>query len=91
MRSQWSLHKNYIDIFDILQFDNSPNNPDYSWIQEERSAESNIFFSSIKGQYNSSKPEANIAKLHTDFPQSIILVSMFNPTHLKRNVDAILT
>jgi aryl-alcohol dehydrogenase-like predicted oxidoreductase len=91
MRSQWSLHKNYMDVFDIIQFDNSPNNPDYAWIQDERSAVSNIFFSSIKGQYNLSKPEENIAKLHTDFPQSIILVSMFNPTHLKRNVDAILT
>jgi aryl-alcohol dehydrogenase-like predicted oxidoreductase len=89
MRSQWSLHKNYIDTFDILQFDNSPNNSDYSWIQEKRSGDSNIFFSSIKGQYNSSKPEENIAKVHTDFPQSVILISMFNPIHILKNAAAI--
>jgi aryl-alcohol dehydrogenase-like predicted oxidoreductase len=89
MRSQWSLHTNYLNVFDIIQFDNAPNNPDYQRILVERSNQSNIFFSSIKDSVGTSNPEENISKLHADFPKSVILISMFNPNHILKNVAAI--
>lgn len=89
MRSQWSLHANYLNVFDIIQFDNAPNNPDYQQMIEKRSNESNIFFSSIKNCAGTSNPEENISKLHADFPKSVILISMFNPIHILKNVAAI--
>ena len=89
MRSQWSLHANYLNVFDIIQFDNAPNNPDYQRILEKRRNESNIFFSSIKDCIGISNPEENISTLHADFPKSVILISMFNPIHILKNVAAI--
>jgi aryl-alcohol dehydrogenase-like predicted oxidoreductase len=85
MRSQEHLHQDYIDQFDILQFDNSPGAPDYEKVKNTRENKPNIFFSPLRGGSREMKAGDKLLKLSNDFPSSVILCSMFKPEHIKSN------
>lgn len=88
-RSQEHLHKDYLSNFDLLQFDNSPGSSGYNHVVAERSHQSNIFFSPLNGGTKTMTPSEKLNKLFADFPNSVVLCSMFNQQHLKNNVDLI--
>ncbi|MEO6187945.1 MAG: aldo/keto reductase [Ginsengibacter sp.] len=86
MKDQLKLHRDYLNSFDVLQFNNSPLDPDYNEICEERGKTSNIFFSPFRSFSGSISHGAKLQALFTDFPGSVVLCSMFNVEHLKENV-----
>ncbi|WP_366182412.1 aldo/keto reductase [Flavobacterium ovatum] len=86
MQNQKELHTNYLESFDILQFNNSPGILNYEDVKKDRSNKANIFFSPINGVENTLLPEEKLLKLNEDFPESVILCSMFNEKHLASNV-----
>jgi predicted aldo/keto reductase-like oxidoreductase len=88
-KHQKKLHTNYLDFFDILQFNNSPGDDDYSQIIEDRADVPNILFSPLSGGNSYISPSEKLQKLGKDFPQSIILCSMFNENHIKSNIDSL--
>lgn len=85
MQNQQKLHTDYLNKFDVLQFNNSPGMVNYNNIIAERTKLPNIFFSPLRGGYVDMKPSEKLRILTNDFPQSIILCSMFNEKHLKTN------
>lgn len=85
MTSQKHLHKNYLEKFDILQFDNSPGAPDYDTLVAERGSKPNIMFRTILGGTNDLKPEEKLKKLYREFPKSVLLCSMYNEKHILEN------
>ncbi|MDB4904328.1 MAG: Aldo/keto reductase [Mucilaginibacter sp.] len=89
MQSQRNLHSSYIDEFDLLQFNNPPELHHYENLVLTRGFEPNVIFSPIRGGGNNLKPTDKIKKLLDDFPNSVILCSMFNLDHLKQNVSII--
>jgi aryl-alcohol dehydrogenase-like predicted oxidoreductase len=86
-RNQEYLHKDYLDRFDILQFDNSPGTSDYDTLKKRRGLKSNILFSPINSGLNNLSPKEKLSKLFLDFPNSVIVCSMFNEQHIKENVE----
>jgi aryl-alcohol dehydrogenase-like predicted oxidoreductase len=87
MKHQTALHEDYLDRFDILQFNNSPVEPDYESIKELRSQDANILFSAIQPSAGTMTPKEKLKKLFSDFPRSVILCSMFNEKHLRENIE----
>jgi aryl-alcohol dehydrogenase-like predicted oxidoreductase len=87
MQNQMNLHQRYIDIFDILQFNNSPGMENYNKMKELRSTDRNILFSPLNGGSNNLTPSEKLIKLNIDFPKSVILCSMFNEKHIKSNTE----
>lgn len=85
MQEQVYLHKEYLDDFDILQFNNSPGMENYEQMRFSRASHKNILFSPFNGGTNSLTPAEKLVKLTSDFPNSVILCSMFNETHIKSN------
>jgi aryl-alcohol dehydrogenase-like predicted oxidoreductase len=86
MKHQEHLHSNYIKNFDILQFNNSPGMKTYEEVVKTNANKSNIFFSPLRGgEQGSMAPKDKLKKLANDFPDSVILCSMFNQQHLKEN------
>lgn len=85
MKDKEHIHKDYLNRFDILQFNNSPGIEKYNNIVDERHLCSNIFFSPIKGGDVALSAEDKLKTLHKDFPKSVILCSMFNEKHLTNN------
>ncbi len=85
MRSQQHLHQAYLDRFDVLQFDNSPGVQEYDSIVADRGKKANVIFSPLRGGSTLLKPAEKLNKLFDDFPQSVILCSMFNEQHLRAN------
>lgn len=85
MQDKFSLHQDYLDQFDILQFNNSPGMKDYDLLVNSRGADSNIFFSPLKGGDKNMSVKDKLQKLHQDFPNSVILCSMFNVNHIDNN------
>ena len=89
MQSQEQMHQAYINKFDLLQFNNSPGMPDYDKTVLTRGKESNIIFSPFSGGSADIKPVEKLKKLLGDFPESVILCSMFNLEHLKQNITTV--
>ena len=87
LHSQENLHENYLDKFDLLQYDNPIARGDYSDYLLKRVHQPNIIFSPFKGGSNSMKPAQKLGRLLNDFPDSVILCSMFNPDHIKQNIQ----
>jgi aryl-alcohol dehydrogenase-like predicted oxidoreductase len=80
------MHLTYINKFDILQFNNSPGLSGYDDIVEKYRNKSCIFFSPLKGSAQYS-PKEKLLTLHSDFPRSISLVSMFTRKHIEDNAN----
>lgn len=86
MQNQQHLHTAYIDKFDVLQFNNSPGLPTYKDTIDVRAQQPNIFFSPINnGGTNNLSPAEKLTTLSNDFPNTVILCSMFNEKHLASN------
>ena len=85
MRSNESIHRSYLTKFDVLQFDNSPGAQGYKSVVEERGLKPNVIFSPLRGGTSELSPTGKLKKLFDDFPNSVILCSMFNEQHLKEN------
>ncbi|AKD57250.1 aldo/keto reductase [Spirosoma radiotolerans] len=88
-RSQEPIHKAYLSNFDVLQFDNSPGSPGYDHVVAERGSRANILFSPLSGGTKTMTPSEKLNKLFEDFPNSVVLCSMFNQQHLKNNIESI--
>ncbi|QDK78666.1 aldo/keto reductase [Spirosoma sp. KCTC 42546] len=88
-RSQERLHQTYLNRFDILQFDNAFGASGYDKTVKERGKEPNIFFSPLRGGKVGVTPQEKLGKLFEDFPQSVILCSMFNERHIKENIKLV--
>jgi len=87
MQSQQHLHEQYINTFDLLQFNRPVELPDYNKLVLNRGMQSNIIFSPIRGGSDGMKPAEKLKTLLGDFPNSVILCSMFNLEHLKQNIQ----
>ncbi|MFC5281965.1 aldo/keto reductase [Pedobacter alpinus] len=85
MQTQEHLHQNYLNSFDILQFDKPAELEDYKRLVSTRGTERNILFSPMKGGGNATANE-KLKNLLNDFNQSIVLCSMFNLAHVKENI-----
>ena len=85
MQDQMYLHNLYLNQFDILQFNNSPGMISYEEIKTQRSNFYNIMFSPLNGGNSDLSPSEKLLKLTNDFPESVILCSMFNEKHIKTN------
>jgi aryl-alcohol dehydrogenase-like predicted oxidoreductase len=87
MRSQEFLHNGYISDFDMLQFDCSPGTLGYDKVVDQRGLKSNVIFSPITGGSNETTPAVKMKKIFDDFPNSVVLCSMFNELHIKANIE----
>jgi len=81
------VHESVFDRFDVLQFNNSPEAAHYGRALEQRRDAANIFFSPFR-QRQDLTPAEVLQKLWQDFPNSVVLCSMFNPKHIAANVKA---
>lgn len=86
-RSLQELHQPYLDRFDVLQFDNSVGVEGYDDLIDTRGNKPNIFFSPLRGAAKSMKPAEILQQLSADFPNTVILCSMFNEKHLRENAQ----
>lgn len=84
-RAQTELHRSYLSRFDVLQFDNSPGAPGYEQTIRERGGRPNIFFSPLRGGTRDLTPGDKLRKLTRDFPNTVILCSMFDSKHIVEN------
>lgn len=85
MQEQMNYHQAYLEQFNILQFNNSPSLFNYDDLMKTRGNKVNLFFSPFNKGASLMTPEETLKKLLYDFPQSVILCSMFNETHIKAN------
>ena len=81
------VHESVFNRFDVLQFNNSPEAAHYGRALEQRRDAANIFFSPFR-QRQDLTPAQVLQKLWQDFPNSVVLCSMFNPKHIAANVKA---
>jgi aryl-alcohol dehydrogenase-like predicted oxidoreductase len=89
MHNQMDLHKSYLDVFDILQFSNASNINEYNQIVRLRGHASNIIFSPLRDSNKSLSVAQRFQKIHQDFPNSVILCSMYNEKHIQENSSII--
>lgn len=87
MRSKEQLHHQYLNRFDVLQFDNSPGAVGYDETVARRGPLPNVIFSPLRGGSNELSPTGKLQKLFTEFPSSVILCSMFDERHIHNNAD----
>ncbi|MDI9363506.1 MAG: aldo/keto reductase [Flavobacterium sp.] len=85
MHEQAHLHQSYFDVFDVLQFSNSSNQAEYNSNVLVRGEASNIIFSPLRGSNKELSVEEKFQKLHHDFPNTVMLCSMYNVNHIKSN------
>ncbi len=83
--SELQLHESYLDSFNVIQCNLSPYVNGYDTFKKRRSNDSNIFFSPIRGGDTKMSVDAKFKTLQVDFPQSIVLCSMFNAEHIVSN------
>jgi len=86
-QNQVDLHKDYLTDFDVLQFNNSPGMPDYEKLVIDRGNRPNVFFSPLREGTQKLSVKNKLLKLNKDFPNSVILCSMFNTNHILANTD----
>lgn len=89
MQSQEPFHKAYLDQFDVLQFNNSLGVLGYDDMVKKRGLMPNVIFSPLSGGTKEIKPEEKLAKIFDDFPNSVVLCSMFNEQHILENVKLV--
>lgn len=90
LATSWSSRRMFADDlnrFDVLQFDASPAAPDYASATAERGGEPNVIFSALRHR-GALEPAAVMQRLWSDFPRSVVLVSMFSPAHIRANAAA---
>lgn len=87
-RVQMPAHAAYLNKFDLLQFDNSPGAPGYDEAVADRGLSSNVIFSPMRGGANDISPADKLKLLYKDFPNSVVICSMFNPDHIAVNAVA---
>lgn len=87
-RAQMPLHADYLNQFDLLQFDNSPGAPGYDKAVADRGLNSNVIFSPMRGGADTISPADKLKLLYKDFPHSVVICSMFNPEHIAANAMA---
>ncbi|SHF73381.1 aldo/keto reductase [Flavisolibacter ginsengisoli] len=87
--SQEDLHSEYIDQFEVLQFNTSPGMIAYDEIITKRGMQPNVIFSPLRGGNAQLKPELKLKKLISDFPNSVVLCSMFTEEHIRANASLI--
>ncbi len=87
MQSQQHLHEAYINNLDLLQFNKPVELPDYNKLVSTRGMASNIIFSPFRGDDGRMTPAEKLKKILGDFPNSVILCSMYNLEHLKQNIQ----
>ncbi|BDS07658.1 hypothetical protein NT6N_26980 [Oceaniferula spumae] len=86
----WATHEIFLpdfERFDVLQFNNSPSAGHYDLAHQLRQDKTNVFFSPLKNR-GELTPSQTLSKLWSDFPNSVVLCSMFNPEHIKANVQS---
>lgn len=86
MHSQEKLHENYLKKFDLLQYENPMVRDDYDEYLLKKEQHPNVIFSPFRGGANNLNPTDKLNKLLKDFPNSVILCSMFNPEHIMQNI-----
>ena len=86
-QNQTILHQNYLNEFDVLQFNNSPGVDGYEKLIELRGDKPNIFFSPLRGGSQQMPVNEKLIKMHHDFPNSVMLCSMFNINHITANTN----
>jgi aryl-alcohol dehydrogenase-like predicted oxidoreductase len=86
MLSQQPLHNQYLDRFDLLQFNKPQDAELYVGIATERGALPNVIFSPFGQGFDGSPKQALIA-LTNDFKNSVVLCSMFNEKHIIENAS----
>ena len=89
MNSQKSSHQSYLNQFDVLQFDNPPGLSNYKALVNDRGPFTNVLFSALKGGNPNLKPLDKLRQLSNDFPNSVILCSMFKEEHIKANCNIV--
>jgi aryl-alcohol dehydrogenase-like predicted oxidoreductase len=77
------LHEAYLADFDALQYDNSPGAAHYQEVAKSRGAKANVFFSPLRG--SKGPAQQTLTQMWRDFPQSVILCSMFKEEHIHAN------
>jgi len=85
MRSDEHIHHTYLNTFDVLQFDSSPGAEGYDTVVADRGQKGNVIFSPLRGSTTDLQPVEKLNKVFNDFPNSVILCSMFNEQHIKEN------
>ncbi|WP_405199939.1 aldo/keto reductase [Christiangramia sp. LLG6405-1] len=86
MHSQEDLHNSYIERFDITQYNNPLIRTDYKQFVSKNAGQPSIIFSPFSTGLNTMNPAEKLTKLFHDFPNSVVLCSMFNPDHIKQNI-----
>ncbi|HEX8357716.1 MAG TPA: aldo/keto reductase [Segetibacter sp.] len=86
MRAEKDKFQNVLNQFDVQQFDNSPGSVNYSNVVTDRGLKPNILFSPLRGGSKDLSANEKLQKLFRDFPNSVVLCSMFNEQHIKENV-----
>lgn len=83
--SDLDLHKDYLERFDILQVNNSPGADHYDHVKHHLGDAPSVFFSPLRG----AKGDAGttLSRMWEDFPNSVILCSMFKEEHIRKNAQ----
>ncbi len=87
MQNQSYLHTDYLNRFELLQFNNSIGLETYNTVVEKRASEKNIFFSPLNGGHPLVSAEVKLTQLFTDFTNSVVLCSMFREEHIRANTN----
>ena len=83
------IHENYLSEFDFIQMPGSPLQPAYKRIRDTRGHKSNVLYSVFQGCDNSGVYSHNkiLARLREELPSSVVVCSMYNPEHIKKNIE----
>jgi aryl-alcohol dehydrogenase-like predicted oxidoreductase len=73
--------------FDLLQFNATPAAAHYRDALAKRGGRANVLFSPLRGG-GDLPPREILQRLWNDFPNSVVLCSMFNPAHIRANAQA---
>lgn len=76
-----------LGAFDVLQFNASPGAAHYGEALSDHGSAPNVLFSPMR-QRGGLAPQEALRKLWNDFPNSVVLCSMFDPAHIRANVSA---
>lgn len=76
-----------LGAFDVLQFNASPVAEHYGAAVADLGNSPNVLFSPLR-QRGGLAPGDALRKLWADFPNSVVLCSMFDPEHIRANADA---
>ncbi|RFZ85778.1 aldo/keto reductase [Mucilaginibacter terrenus] len=79
------IHERYLHHFDLLQFNKPLDDTAYQSTLSERQNKPNVLFSILRGLKNDEITQDVFGRLMEDFPQSVLLCSMFNEKHIEQN------